>query len=341
MVADQQEVFVIKPAVRHAVPQSVAIIGPTFSGKTYGALLLAAGMVKPGEKIGFIDTEHGRGSMYADDPDIRAAIKRESWFSADAPYGVIEIDPPFHPQRYIAAIRTFDAAGVSLVITDSGSHAWNGTGGGLDMKEGDKSWVKAKLWSKRFMHEIIYSRMHHIICLRAQEKTKIVGTGKAQEYIPLGIAPICEKTFTFDLSLTFQVEGEIENKPATHLAWPMKWPKAMNPMFANWTKQLLTPSIGQRIREWNDSAPVEDATVRLTRQSQIAALEGLESYQAWFTGQRPGARKVLIDTGTHAANKVTAAGVRLEDDDATEQPQEEIDAALAAKFERDQREGKV
>jgi hypothetical protein len=299
---DQQteERFEIQVATRRAVPQVMSIYGVQFSGKTLGALFLAAGMVDSGNKskIGFIDTENGRGRMYADDPDVMRLIPQG--------YHVIELHPPFHPKRYIGAIRTFEEAGYHLVITDSGSHAREGDGGCLDIKEKDKGWANAKLWNKRFMAAIRYSGMHHIVCLRAMEKTKIITVGGKQEYVPLGILPICEKSFPFDLGLSFSVEGEIDGKPATHLARPVKWPKAMNPLFENWQPQLLTSEIGRRIREWNNSAGKADELAQLQNRARLAALEGTAWYREFYNRTLTPTQKKMLTETTHKQNKELA-----------------------------------
>lgn len=298
---ERPEIFEITAAVRHRVPQIMSIYGVTFSGKTYGALMLAAGLVEEGGKIGFIDTENGRGSMYADDPDVRRVIPQG--------YQVIELDPPFHPRRYIAALRAFQEAGMDLVITDSGSHAWEGEGGCQDIKEVDKHWANAKLWNKRFSAALRYSPMHHIVCLRAQEKTKIVtGDRGKQEYIPLGILPICEKSFPFDLGLAFSVDGEIDGKLATHLATPVKWPKAMNGLFGQWTPQLLTPGIGRRIREWNESGAPSDTAALLRKQARSVANEGIAPYEKFFRGLSKANKEILV-ASDHASNKAIAQAI--------------------------------
>jgi hypothetical protein len=293
------EKFAIRKATRRATPQLLAIWGPTFSGKTYSALLVAAGLVKPGQKVGFVDTENGRGSAFADDEHLAKVLPQG--------YDVIEIDPPFHPKRYIAAIHQFENEGYSLVITDSASHAWSGEGGALDMKEKDKGWANAKLWNKRLLAAYCYSPIHHVVCLRAQEKTKIVGSGRDQQYIPLGVMPICEKTFPFDLGLAFSVEGEIEGRPATHLATPVKWPRVMNPLFADWRPQLLTPEIGRKIQQWNESGVLEDPTERLQKRAHAAAEEGVESYRAFFTSLTAAQKQSLKPH--HEANKAAAEQV--------------------------------
>jgi hypothetical protein len=322
------EQFDIRPAVRHAVPQIMAFAGPTFSGKTIGALLVAGGLVEPGQKIGFIDTEQGRGLAYADDPDVCAAIPKESWVDG-RPFGYIELLPPFHPARYIAALRAFQNAGYGLVITDSASHAWSEEGGCLDMKENDKGWKNAKHWNKRFSAALRYSPLHQIVCLRAQEKTKVIdkyksATGK-QEYISLGVQPICEKSFPFDLGTYILIEGEVDGKPATHLATVKKWLKGMDLLFANWKPQLLTPELGRRLREWNNTAPKEDVSERIKKQSRTIAATGLRAYSE-FWKELPASHKKLIAGGWHDENKYIAEQADI----AAEGPTDEQSAGEAA-----------
>jgi hypothetical protein len=294
MEETQPEVFEMKKAVRHRVPLVIGLYGVQFSGKTFGAFMLAAGLTKPGAKIGFIDTENGRGSAYADDPDVLKMLPQG--------YTVIELHPPFHPKRYIDALRQFQANGFDLVIVDSGSHAWEGEGGAQDMKEKEKGWKGPKLWSKRLKNALVYSSMDIIVCLRAQEKTKIIGTGKNQEYIPLGILPICEKSLPFDLSVSIRVEGSVDGKPATHLATPDKWQKGLNWLFNDWRPQLLTPEIGRRIREWNETGAAMPAGEIVKKQARQAAELGTAEYEAFYKSLTTADKKIVFDS-THVENK--------------------------------------
>lgn len=314
---EQEERFDIKRAVRHWTPQIVALYGPTFSGKTFGAICLAAGLTEPGAKIGVIDTENGRFSAYADDPDVIAMVPQG--------FELIELHPPFHPRRYIAANRALQDAGCQLILTDSGSHAWNGPGGGLDMKEKDKNWLQAKLWNKRFKSSLIYSPVHQIVCLRAEDKTKVIDANKSdsgkQEYIPMGIVPECEKSFTYELGTTIEVEGEINGKTATHLARPKKWHKSMNGFFEGWQPQLLTPEIGKRIRQWNNGGTGLDAKELLKKQATAIADEGTLTYEAFYLALSPREKKVLFDT-IHEDLKKRAVEADAEEVNAVEQSEE-------------------
>src|SRR5262249_22189326 len=59
-------IITIQRAVRAGCHLLISLAGPSGSGKTMSAILLARGLVGPSEKIGFLDTETGRGRLYAD-----------------------------------------------------------------------------------------------------------------------------------------------------------------------------------------------------------------------------------------------------------------------------------
>lgn len=105
-----------RPAQRKRARLRLALCGPSGSGKTFSALLIAQGL---GERIALIDTERGSGELYSDLCD----------------YDVARLDPPYTPARYIEAIQAAQETGYDVLIIDSLSHAWAGSGGVLEMKD--------------------------------------------------------------------------------------------------------------------------------------------------------------------------------------------------------------
>lgn len=284
----------IKPAIRHSVNLIISISGVSGGGKTYSSLLMAAGLAGPGGKIGFLDTENGRGSMYADDPGIVAAIPQG--------YSTIEMPPLFSPARYIEAIDTFEDAGFKVLVIDSGSHEWEGIGGCADIAEADKGrWNNAKRAHKRFVMRLLNSQMHIIVCLRAREKSKIIDkrdspTGKEQ-IISLGILPVAEKNFPFEMMASFMVDE------VTHLARPIKLPGHFKNLFPD--PRLITKEDGEAIREWNDGGVIMPQGEKLQRRARAAAECGMEEYTQFF-GKLMAAEKKFLSDSTHAENKAVA-----------------------------------
>lgn len=280
-----------RPAVREAVPMPIAISGPSGSGKTFSALLVAAGIAGATGKVALLDTENGRGKLYADSPGIKKALPNG--------YLYAELPAPFSPKRYIEAIDDAETAGVTVLVIDSGSHEWEGPGGCEEIAEtAKKKWATAKAENRKFVYRLLYSPMHIIVCLRAREKVKIIKG--SSEHIPLGILPICEKNFMFEMLLSLQLEDK------THHAIPVKVPEALQSVFPG--GQMLTKGDGEKIRQWIDSGSSADADDRLKKRARLIAEEGVAAYAEFFTSLTAAQRKMLA-ASTHADNKATAERV--------------------------------
>ena len=105
-----------RKATRKQAKLRLALAGPSGSGKTYSALLIAKGLGLP---VAMIDTERGSGELYSHLYD----------------YDISPIHGPFDPQQYIERIKAAEQAGYNVLIIDSLSHAWAGTGGILEIKD--------------------------------------------------------------------------------------------------------------------------------------------------------------------------------------------------------------
>jgi hypothetical protein len=311
--------FEIKKAVRRALPMQIAFYGPSGSGKTFSALKFAAGLAGPGGKVAVIDTERGRASLYADNKKILA----------DLPNGfdVVELDAPYHPERYIKALDVVEDAGYRVCLVDSASDSWDGPGGCCDIAEANKNmWTKPKMWNKKFMTRMQLSDMHIICLLKAQEKTKIIDKAKSetgkQEYIDLGVLPICEKGFFYPMLLGFAVD------PKTHVSTVVKYQDDLLPLFS--TPRLITKADGEMLKRWNDTGSAVDPNEQIRKRARSAADEGVESYRAFYDGLTL-AQKVAIKP-IHEELKAAAKRVDL----ASEPPTEaEMNAATQAALEQE------
>ncbi len=147
-------------AVKHESKLRLAITGPSGAGKTYTALSIAKHLAGP---VALVDTEHGSASKYADLFD----------------FDVLNLHPPYHPDRFGEAIREAAAAGYKVVILDSLTHAWNGTGGILEIvddfakrKTGGNTfsaWKEAGPVQTRLIESIVGAPIHVIATLRSKQ----------------------------------------------------------------------------------------------------------------------------------------------------------------------------
>lgn len=160
--------FEFKPATRQGFAPFTAIYGESGCGKTYTSLLLARGIAGPAGRIAMIDTESGRGAVYAD--------------VIPGGYDHCVLPEPFSPSRYIQAIEAAERLpGLKAMVLDSGSHEWEGSGSVQDMaskneessgKMGLHNWRKPKQEHQLFVLKLLRLKVPLIVCLRAKYKTR-------------------------------------------------------------------------------------------------------------------------------------------------------------------------
>jgi len=191
-----------KKAVKTACKLRLAIPGPSGSGKTYTSLKLAKTL---GKKIAVIDTERGSASKYAHEFD----------------FDVLELEPPFHPERFMAAIKDAEAEGYEVCIVDSLSHAWNGQGGILEIvdEEARKSqsgntfnaWKKGTPLYNKFVDCLLGCRMHLIGTMRSKSEYVVEQNAKGKSAPKkVGTAPVQRDGFEYEFDIIMEMNLENE-----------------------------------------------------------------------------------------------------------------------------------
>lgn len=220
-----------KKAQRKQAKLRLAISGPSGAGKTTAALNMAKGMAKRlgGVQIGVIDTEQGSASLYCDIVDFQT----------------LELDPPYSPERYIQAIRAAEEAGYGILIIDSGTHEWSGSGGCLESNEilaqtsfkGNTwgAWSKTTPRHRAFIDAILQSKCHVIVTFRS--KTETVQEGKQVRKVGMKeeTRDGTEYEFTTLLGISHDNHYAVGLKDRTGL-------------FAQ--PQMITPKTGEAIIDW-------------------------------------------------------------------------------------------
>lgn len=282
----------IKEAKRKAIPLIISLAGTSGSGKTYSALLMAAGLAGKDGKVGFLDTETGRGSMYADDQDIIEAMPENKYY-------IDELNAPFTPMRYMEKINEFIKFGVNVLVIDSATHEWEGAGGCQDIAANNKlagmpNWAMAKMQHKRFMNMLTQCPMHIVFCLRAQEKTKPEsyieeGTRKKKiRFIEFGMQPIQEKNFMYEMTLSMMLEHTAPGKPII-----TKCPKPLLNLFTG-DQAIITKEVGIKLKAWADGGVAVDIILRnLKRECRERALQGESSLDHYLKNLADDNRKLV------------------------------------------------
>lgn len=179
-------------AVRKRARLRLALTGPSGSGKTYGALMIAKGL---GGRIAVIDSEHGSASLYCHLCD----------------FDTLELVPPYSPERYIEAIKAAERAGYDVIVIDSTTHEWSGSGGCLEINEHTaQSKFRGNTWSawnettprhRAFIDAMLQSPAHIIATGRSKTETsqEDAGNGK-KKVVKLGMKTEQREGFEYEFT---------------------------------------------------------------------------------------------------------------------------------------------
>jgi len=217
--------FNIQKATKRQAKLRHAIIGVAGSGKTYTSLKLAQVF----GRILVIDTEHSSSAKYADEFE----------------FDILPLES-YSPQTYIDAIRYAESTGkYDVLIIDSLSHAWSGTGGALEMADNiakrSQSQNKFQAWAdvtplqNRMVEAIMGCKLHVFATLRAKQEYVIEKNEKGKS-VPrkVGIGPVQKDglEYEFDVVADMTLDTDyivtktrckdlhqkLVNKPGTELA---------------------------------------------------------------------------------------------------------------------------
>ncbi|MBO4275495.1 ATP-binding protein [Microbispora triticiradicis] len=150
--------FTFTQATKEEAKARVALTGPSGSGKTYTALTIATTL---GKKVAVIDTERGSASKYADE------------FAFDK----LNLQT-FEPTTLCQALAAAAASGYEVVIVDSLTHFWSGTGGMLEQVDaaakrgyGGNSfggWKEARPQERAMIDALVAYPGHVIVTMRSK-----------------------------------------------------------------------------------------------------------------------------------------------------------------------------
>jgi len=216
-------------AQRNQAVIKMALQGPSGSGKTYSSLLIASGLCNDWTKVAIIDTEYHSAHLY----------------SSLGTYNVLSLEEPFSPERYIEAIESCESAGMKVIIIDSISHEWEGSGGILDIHGGMAgnsfaNWAKLTPRHNAFVQKILQSPCHIIATIRS--KQDYVLTDRNGKMVPekVGLKGVTRDGMDYEFSLVLDLDIK-------HMATASK---DRTGLFMD--KYPVVPSglTGERIRTW-------------------------------------------------------------------------------------------
>ena len=187
-------------ATRRGQKARVCFAGPTGSGKTWTALIFAQVL---GDRVAVIDTERQSASLYADE------------FTFDT----VALDPPYSPERYIELIGAAETEGYDVIVVDSLSHAWAGTGGVLEMvddisarsraRNSFAAWREATPHQNRLVDRLLQSSAHVIVTLRSKMAYAMDIDDKGRTQIrKVGLEPVQRQGLEYEFTLIADMDQE-------------------------------------------------------------------------------------------------------------------------------------
>jgi hypothetical protein len=251
-----------RPAIKSEAKPLVGLYSESGRGKTYSSLLLAKGFAGDMSLVGMIETESGRGEIFADDPVVGG-------------YLVLPIRENFAPKNYGSAIDAAGRANLRVLIVDSASHEWESAGGVLSMaaenqesgKKGPLVWQMPKLQHQReFMLKLLATPVPLVIvCMRAKFPMKeIVKNGKKEwarsEYL--------EPKQADDILFEMTVHAWIDESHRLHVTKCSK--DELKAVFVE--GEPITVETGQRLAEWSKGS---QPTIRYITENEARDLQVL------------------------------------------------------------------
>jgi hypothetical protein len=194
-------------ATRKKAKLRLALTGPSGSGKTLGALMIAKGI---GGRIAVLDTEHGSASLYSQPMTLKGGTAFEP-----PEFDTLELTPPYTPERYIEAIKAAESARYDILIIDSTTHEWSGSGGCLESNEqlahakfrGNtwSAWNETTPRHRAFIDAMLQADMHIIATGRSKTETAQSEENGRKKVVRLGMKTEQRDGFEYEFTAVLDI----------------------------------------------------------------------------------------------------------------------------------------
>ena len=206
-----------KKAVRPVIWTKVLLASPSGGGKTFTALRVATGIknaIKKASnkdaKIAFIGSESQRDLIYANEFE----------------YDILQLEAPYTPESYVDAINDAISEGYEILVVDSLTHEWSGTGGVLDIHgkipgNSYTAWQKVTPRHNEFLDAIIESPIHVIATGRGKDEVVLEDLNGKQVPKKVGLGYDQRNNLEYLFTASFNIDRDThiasEFKDNTHL----------------------------------------------------------------------------------------------------------------------------
>jgi len=229
-----------KKADRSSKYLRLMLTGPTGAGKTIGALMLAAGLVRHMEnkRVAVFDTEFGRASLKVGNPLIEGLE-----------FDTFEWDVKTQGRRvsykdFIDVIAAAEEAGYSVLIIDSCTPEWEDINERHAAMTGNsfQNWGKVKAqFHNKFIESFIHSHIHIIMTARSKMDYLINEDNGKRTVQKVGLAPQQDSNLPYFCDFLFEIvdrnHAVVAEKDETGM-----WEQAIG--------LKITPQMGENIYHW-------------------------------------------------------------------------------------------
>lgn len=204
-VKEKTEMSSFRKASKKASRLRMALCSPPGGGKTFTALRFAMALTKTG-RVAVINTESGAVEKYLGlAPDGTPFL-----------FDIAEL-PDFSPTRYTQFIQEAGREGYDVILIDSLSHAWAGSGGALELKDkkGGNSftaWKDITPMHNAMIEAILRSPAHIIATMRTkvayvlEEQTNQKTGATIQVPKKIGMEPIQRQGMEYEFDIVADLD---------------------------------------------------------------------------------------------------------------------------------------
>jgi hypothetical protein len=250
-----EQKLILRKATRAKAKIRLGLSAVSGGGKTVSALLIGYGITGDWSKVAVVDTENNSADLYAGYVLPDGTVIGE--------FAVLPLSAPYSPERYIEAIKTCERADVEVVIIDSVTHEWDGTGGCLDIVEslGGKfqDWKTVTPRHRAFIDTLLQSSCHIITTVRRKQDYEMTKDSSGKVKVEkAGLKEVTREGFEYELTANLELDirhNAIASKDRTGLFMG---------------KPHFVPSVetGRLIKEWCETGV--DAILSAEQADKIA-----------------------------------------------------------------------
>jgi hypothetical protein len=246
----------LQTASRKKAKIKLALQGPSGSGKTMSALLLSFGLTGKWASIAVVDSENHSAELY----------------SHLGNYNVVNIGSPFTPEKYCEAIKLCEKSGIEVIILDSISHEWDGSGGILDI-HGNMAGNSFTNWSKLtprhndFVQTILQSPCHIIGTIRSKQDYVLQEKNGKQVPEKVGMKGVTRDGMDYEFTLVLDIDIK-HNASAS---------KDRTQLFSGQPEFKITSDTGKKILQWCNSGSVPEPSATPAEELEVPFEEQIQN----------------------------------------------------------------